>query len=150
MLVDPSVPPPPEDVLINMEAPDWDLGELVRGGVTHKSFSSLKDQLCFTYKGNNSITYQEYVIDASNRNGLSVNGKYQLKHQDAQAPGLPYQLTLNESANNVVLPNPSRRVFKLNNNGKTCFMPTFDVSTDKNAKGGIYSDVLTFTITAKS
>ncbi|MGE8412890.1 MAG: hypothetical protein ACN6QY_11060 [Pseudomonas sp.] len=149
-LIDPGVPPPPEDVLINMEAPDWDLGELVRGGVTHKSFSSLKDQLCFTYKGNNSITYQEYVIDASNRNGLSVNGKYQLKHQDAQAPGLPYQLTLNESANNVVLPNPSRRVFKLNNNGKTCFMPTFDVSTDKNAKGGIYSDVLTFTITAKS
>lgn len=150
MLVDPSVPPPPDDVLINMEAPDWDLGELVRGGVTHKSFSSPQDQLCFTYKGNNFITYQEYVIDASNRNGLSVNGKYQLKHQDAQAPGLPYQLTLNESANNVVLPNPSRRVFKLNNNGKTCFMPTFDVSTDKNAKGGIYSDVLTFTITAKS
>lgn len=53
------MPPPPEDVLINMGAPDWDLGELVRGGQTHTSFNSPKDPLCFTYKGNNYITYQE-------------------------------------------------------------------------------------------
>lgn len=89
------------------------------------------------------------MINAGNRNGLSPNDRYLLKHQDAQAPGLPYQLTLNENANNVVLPNPSNRVFKLNSNGKTCFMPTFDVSTDKNVKGSIYSDILTFTIIAK-
>jgi len=148
-LTNPETPPPPEDVLINMTAPDWDLGELVRGGSTNKSFSAPKDQLCFTYKGNNYITYQEYVINAGNRNGLSTTGKYLLKHQDAQAPGLPYQLTLNEGSNNIVLPNPSNRVFKLNSNGKTCFMPTFDVVTEKNAKGGIYDDILTFTIIAK-
>ena len=151
-LIDPGTPPPPEDLRIRMTAPDWDLGELERGRETTKTFSAQNDQLCLDYKGNNFISgYQQYIIDASNRNGLSANGsRYLLKHSsDAQASGLPYHVTLNESATSVTLPNTAKRGFKLSQNGTTCFTPTINVTTEKNAKGGHYDDVLTFTIIAK-
>ncbi|MCU7649717.1 hypothetical protein [Pseudomonas piscis] len=152
ILIDPGIPPPPEDLRIRMTAPDWDLGELEGGRETTKTFLAPNDQLCLDYKGNNFISgYQQYIIDASNRNGLSANtSRYLLKHSsDAQAPGLPYHVTLNENATSVMLPNTAKRGFKLNQNGTTCFIPTINVTTEKNAKGGHYDDILTFTIIAK-
>lgn len=152
IVLNPEVLPPPEDLRINMTAPDWDLGELERGRDTEKTFTAQKDQLCLDYKGNNFISgYQQYIIDASNRNGTTANtSRYMLKHaSDAQAPGLPYDVTLNENATSLTLPNIAKRGFKLNQNGKTCFIPSIKVTTDKNAKGGRYDDILTFTIIAK-
>lgn len=147
-VADPALPPPPEDLNIRMSAPDWHLGELQRGGETEKNFPALKDQLCLDYKGSNFINYQEYLIKAASRNGPAVNNRYLLKHTETQAPGLPYYLTLDDGSKRVVLPSGTQP-FKLNKNGKTCFVPTFKVFTEKNVKSGRYDDVLTFDIISK-
>ncbi|MDS1138916.1 hypothetical protein RE432_00600 [Pusillimonas sp. SM2304] len=149
ILVDPELPPPPVDVLIDMQAPDWDLGELTRGVETQKTLNEPNNRLCFTYNGGNYVIYQKYVITAANANGLSPNGAYQLQHAESAAATVPYRLTLDDGRNTVPLPNPNNMAFNLNSSGKTCFVPTFSASAPKDAKGGAYSDVLTFTIVAK-
>ncbi|KTC44206.1 hypothetical protein AO265_32035 [Pseudomonas sp. ABAC61] len=135
-----------------MQAPDWYLGELNPGEDVRIPFNAQKDQMCFGYKGNNFHNYEEYLIEASNSNGKTPdNSRYLLKHfSDTQAPAVPYYITLNDGSTSLRLPNTDKKIFKLNNNGKFCFMPTFQVTTPRKVKHGNYGDVLTYTIISKS
>ncbi|WP_157838055.1 hypothetical protein [Pseudomonas sp. PH1b] len=149
VLTNPDLPPPPVDTTITMTAPDWDLGELLRGEETLKTFSATNQQLCFTYDGSKFITYQKFIINASNENGLSANGRYQLKHLEDSSQTVPYTLSLNSGSTLVPLPNTQNALLSLSSDGRMCFVPTFRALAQKWAKGGAYSDVLTFTIVAK-
>ncbi|MGR4041278.1 hypothetical protein P7C00_20360 [Pseudomonas sp. JDS08PS003] len=149
VLTNPDLPPPPVDTTITMTAPDWDLGELLRGEETLKTFNASQDQLCFTYDGSKFITYQKFIINASNENGLSANGRYQLRNLEDSSQTVPYTVALNSGSTLVPLPNTQNALLSLSSDGRTCFVPTFRTLAEKWVKGGAYSDVLTFTIVAK-
>jgi len=149
VLTDASLPPPPVDTTITMTAPDWDLGELLRGEETLKTFNASQDQLCFTYDGSKFITYQKFIINASSENGLSANGRYQLRNLEDSSQTVPYTVALNSGSTLVPLPNTQNVLLSLSADGRTCFVPTFRTLAEKWVKGGAYSDVLTFTIVAK-
>lgn len=149
LLVNPEQPPPPMDVTLTMNAPDWDIGELSRGEETLKTLSAANDQLCFTYEGSKFVTFQKYIINATNLNGLSSNGRYLLKSLEDSSKTVPYSLTLQNDNATMLLPNAKNTGFNLNENGRTCFTPTFTALAEKKSPGGAYSDVLTFTVVAK-
>lgn len=149
VLTDASLPPPPVDTTITMTAPDWDLGELLRGEETLKTFNASQDQLCFTYDGSKFIPYQKFIINASSENGLSANGRYQLRNLEDSSQTVPYTVALNSGSTLVPLPNTQNVLLSLSADGRTCFVPTFRTLAEKWVKGGAYSDVLTFTIVAK-
>ena len=149
IIVDPELPPPAVTPIVTMTAPDWDLGELPRGGETVLILPATKDQLCFNYEGSTSITNQKYLINATNTNGLSANGRYLLKSLEDSSQTVPYTLTLANSTDSVVLPNTLNRLFSLDAGGRTCFTPTFNAQPDRTVAGGAYSDILTFTVVAK-
>ncbi|QKH34746.1 hypothetical protein FOC84_07210 [Achromobacter pestifer] len=150
VITEPEIPPPPVDAKITMSAPDWDLGELPQGTATRTPFHGVGDQLCFTYD-NLKWTGLRYAINATNQNGLSGNGSYQLRHLTSPADTVPYRVVLQDATTNteVALPNTSNAVSALGNNGRDCFFPTFTADTPKAAKEGDYSDVLTFTVVAR-
>lgn len=149
VLVNPESPPPAVTPTVTMTAPDWDLGELPRGKETTVALPATKDQLCFSYEGSTAIANQKYLINATNTNGLSANGRYLLKSLEDSSQTVPYTLTLENSKDSVLLPNTQNRLFSLEMGGKTCFTPTFKAQPDKAVKGGAYSDILTFTVVAK-
>lgn len=149
VLVNPESPPPAVTPTVTMTAPDWDLGELPRGKETTVALPATKDQLCFSYEGSTAIANQKYLINATNTNGLSANGRYLLKSLEDSSQTVPYTLTLENSKDSVLLPNTQNRLFSLETGGKTCFTPTFKAQPDKAVKGGAYSDILTFTVVAK-
>lgn len=149
LLVNPEAPPPAVTPTVTMTAPDWDLGELPRGKETTVALPATKDQLCFSYEGSTAIANQKYLINATNTNGLSANGRYLLKSLEDSSQTVPYTLTLENSKDSVLLPNTQNRLFSLETGGKTCFTPTFKAQPDKAVKGGAYSDILTFTVVAK-
>ena len=149
VLINTEKPPPPMDVTLNMTAPDWDLGELSRAVETTKTLSASSDQLCFSYEGNKFVAFQKYIINATNINGLSDNGRYLLKNLEDNSQTIPYNLTLKSATDSILLPNTQNTVLTLSESGRTCFTPTFKTSAPKWVKGGAYSDVLTFTVVAK-
>lgn len=149
IVVDPELPPPAVTPIVTMTAPDWDLGELSRGEETMLTLPATKDQLCFNYEGSTSIANQKYLINATNTNGLSANGRYLLKSLEDSSQTVPYTLTLANSTDSVLLPNTQNRLFSLDAAGRTCFTPTFKAQPDRAVKGGAYSDILTFTVVAK-
>lgn len=148
-IIDPTKPPP-TDAKIIMTAPDWKLGELSPGETRETSFHDATEQLCFTYDGQ-QWAGQRYAIRATNQNGLSGDGSYQLKHLASPADAVPYRVALRNALTNatVELPNTRNVVSTLGNSGRECFAPTFVVDTPKTAKEGDYSDVLTFTVVAR-
>ncbi len=148
-IIDPTKPPP-SNAKITMTAPDWKLGELSPGETREKSFHDAAEQLCFSYDGQN-WTGLRYAISATNQNGLSGDGSYQLQHLTSPSDTVPYRVSLQNTATNteVALPNTGNVVSTLGNSGRECFNPTFTVNTPKAAKEGDYGDVLTFTIVAR-
>lgn len=146
----PPTKPPPQDVRITMSAPDWNLGELAQGDSTPKTLAGTREQLCFTYD-NPKSTAVRYVINATNQNGLSGDGSYQLRHLASPADTVPYRLELRNMSTNaeVRLPNTLNTVATLSSNGNECFMPTFKPVVGKTAKDGVYGDVLNFTVIAQ-
>lgn len=150
VLSNPEAPPPAVNPKVTMSAPDWDLGELPRGEITELTLAAIKDQLCFTYEGSTAVTNQKYLINATNINGLSSDSRYLLKSLEDSSQTVPYTLTLANSTDSVLLPNIQNRLFSLDAGGKTCFTPTFKAEPDKAIKGGAYSDILTFTVVAKT
>lgn len=149
VISNPANPPAPVDVALNMTAPDWDLGELIRAEETIKTLSAPNDQLCFSYDGSRFVTFQKYIINATNINGLSDNGRYLLKSLEDNSQTVPYSLTLQSPTDSILLPNTKNTVLTLSNSGRTCFTPTFKTLAAKGVKEGTYSDVLTFTVVAK-
>lgn len=145
----PETPPPAVTPKVTMSAPDWDLGELPAGEETVLTLPATKDQLCFNYEGLTAITSQKYLINATNTNGLSANGRYLLKSLEDSSQTVPYTLTLANSTDSVLLPNTQNRLFSLDAGGRTCFTPTFKAKPDKTVKSGAYSDILTFTVVTK-
>lgn len=149
VLVEPENPPPAVSPTVTMTAPDWDLGELPRGEETVLTLPAAKDQLCFTYEGAGFSSSQKFLINATNNNGLSADGRYLLKSLEDSSQTVPYTLALANSTDSVLLPNIQNSLFSLNIDGRTCFTPTFKVQPDKAVKGGAYSDILTYTIVTK-
>ena len=149
VVVNPELPPPAVTPIVTMTAPDWDLGELPKGEETMLTLPATKDQLCFNYEGSTSIANQKYLINATNTNGLSANGRYLLKSLEDSSQTVPYTLTLANSTDSVVLPNTANRLFSLDAGGRTCFTPTFNAQPDRTVAGGAYSDILTLTVVAK-
>ncbi len=149
VIKDPTKPPQPNPKIV-MNAPDWNLGELPPGTATKREFAAAAEQLCFTYD-HLKWTGQGYAINATNQNGLSSNGLYQLKHQTSPSDTVPYRVVLRNALSNaqVDLPNNRNVVSTLGNSGRDCFDPTFYAETPTAAKEGDYSDVLTFTIVAR-
>lgn len=145
----PETPPPAITPKVTMTAPDWDLGELPAGEETVLTLPATKDQLCFNYQGSTAIANQKYLINATNSNGFSPNGRYLLKSLEDSSQTVPYTLTLDNSIDSVSLPNAQSRLFSLDAGGRTCFTPTFKAQPDKTVKTGAYSDILTFTVVAK-
>ena len=150
VISNPENPPPPVTPIITMTAPDWDLGELPRGEETALTLPATKDQLCFSYEGGRGVENQKYLINATNINGLSANGRYLLKSLVDSSQTVPYTLTLANSMDSVLLPNTQNRLFSMDAVGRTCFTPTFRAQPDKAVKAGAYSDILTFTVVAKT
>lgn len=148
-IIDPTKPPP-SDARITMTAPDWKLGELSPGETREIPFHDDTEKLCFTYDGQ-KWTGLRYAINATNQNGLSGNGSYQLQHLTSPSDTVPYRVLLQNTATSteVALPNTRNVVSALGNGGRECFNPTFTVDTPKAAKEGDYSDVLTFTVVAQ-
>ncbi|MGS1007217.1 hypothetical protein [Achromobacter anxifer] len=149
MISDPENPPPME-ARIDMNVPDWNLGELTPGEMAEKSFSDAAAQLCFTYDGPKLAGYS-YIINATNQNGLSGDGRYQLRHQAAPSDTVPYRLALRNAATNnqVELPGTRNVSSTLARIGRECFSPTFTAEPPKGTKEGDYSDVLTFTVVVR-
>ena len=150
VFLNPELPPPAITPKVTMTAPDWDLGELPRGEETTVVLPATKDQLCFSYEGSTAIANQKYLINATNTNGLSADSRYLLKSLEDSSQTVPYTLTLANSTDTVLLPNTQNRLFSLDTGGRTCFTPTFKAQPNKAVKGGAYSDILTFTVVAKS
>ncbi|WP_155122628.1 hypothetical protein [Burkholderia ubonensis] len=142
-----TVTPPPPPISISVNAPDWNLGELHQGE-NIKKFSSVTEQLCFTYTGT-AVSGKSFVIDASNVNGIADN-TYRLRNLNDASQLVPYSVTLDSGSSTVSLPNMSNTALSLDSSGKTCFMPTFKASVGSSVKEGDYSDVLTFTVVTKS
>lgn len=142
--------PPPLEAQIQMNAPDWNLGELQQGEKTVKPFPATPDQLCFT-SNRPTLAGSSYVINATNQNGLASNGWYRLQHQSSPADTVPYRVVLQNSTTNaeVALPNNGNVAATFANSDRECFIPTFTADTPKTAKEGDYSDVLTFTVVAR-
>ncbi|MFP3503667.1 hypothetical protein [Burkholderia sp. SIMBA_062] len=146
-VLDPSKPvPPPPAMVVNMAAPDWNLGDL-RRGENEKTLAGASQQLCFTYMGFES--YRNFVINATNANGMSGN-RYLLKNISKPSQTVPYSVTLDSGSAIFPLPNIGNSEIRLNNNYRTCFVPTFKASVDKSTDGGDYSDVLSFTVVTKT
>ncbi|WP_157661146.1 hypothetical protein [Burkholderia ubonensis] len=145
--IDEKVPPPPPPISIDVNAPDWNLGELERGE-NIKKFSSVTEQLCFTYTGT-AVSGKSFIINASNVNGIASN-TYRLRNLNDSSQLVPYSVTLDSGSSTVSLPNMSNAALSLDSSGKTCFMPTFKASVGSSVKEGDYSDVLTFTVVTKS
>lgn len=139
--------PPSIDSVITVTAPDWYLGE-IKTGEQIVPFSTISDQLCLAYN-DASVIGKQFIINASSQNG-TVNNQYQLKGQQDNTQIIPYQLTLDNGSNKIVLPNNSLSTLPLLENGKTCFLPTFRTFAPKGIKKGDYSDVLTFNIVTKA
>ncbi|MCF1369859.1 hypothetical protein LH704_18090 [Burkholderia cenocepacia] len=144
---DQTVKPPPPPISLNVNAPDWNLGELYQGE-NIKKFSSVKEQLCFTYTGT-AVSEKSFIINASNVNGIASN-TYRLRNLNDSSQLVPYSVTLDSGSSTVSLPNMSNAALSLDSSGKTCFVPTFKASVGSSVKEGNYSDVLTFTVVTKS
>ncbi|CAB5513184.1 hypothetical protein [Achromobacter anxifer] len=149
VITNPEIPPPP-DPAIAMNAPDWNLGELLLGMSTEKPFSGAAEQLCFTYEGPR-LAGVHYAVNAANQNGLSGTGSYQLRHLASPADAVPYRVVLRNTLTNisVELPNNRNVVSTFGDSGRECFNPTFTADTPKTAKEGDYGDVLNFTVVAQ-
>lgn len=146
VIVDPGIPPA-LDISITVSAPDWNLGELPQG-TSDTQLSRTDQQLCFSYDAGD---FQEkYIIGASNANGV-VNNRYQLRHLSNISQVVPYSLMLDSGGTRIQLPNNNTAI-PLDRSGRTCFVPTFRTEVGNTVKEGEgdYSDVLTFTVTAKS
>ncbi|WP_141715385.1 hypothetical protein [Burkholderia ubonensis] len=139
--------PPPPPISLNVNAPDWNLGELHQGE-NIKKFSSVKEQLCFTYTGT-AVSEKSFIINASNFNGIASN-MYRLRNLNDSSQLVPYGVTLDSGSSTVSLPNMSNAALSLASSGNTCFVPTFKASVGSSVKEGDYSDVLTFTVVTKS
>lgn len=148
-VIDPGVPPPepPATLAVDVVAPDWNLGEL-QGGDDEKTLAGAEQQLCFTYTGLESGT-RNFVINATSANGVSGN-RYLLRNTIKPSQTVPYDLTLDSGSATFRLPNTSASPVLLNNNFRTCFVPTFRTSVDATVDAGDYSDVLSFTVVTKS
>lgn len=146
VIVDPELPLPLE-AKISMNAPDWDLGELRQGEEARRPFNDPLKHLCFTYDGP-QWTGLRYVINATNQNGLSGDGSYQLKLAASPSDAVPYRLSLQGTGMAIDLPNTSNVVATIDKSGRECFTPTFTAVPAKTAREGHYSDVLSFTVTA--
>ncbi|MGS1105623.1 hypothetical protein ACVCNH_05190 [Achromobacter anxifer] len=151
IIINPENPPPPVIPKIDMTAPDWELGELLPTGLPiQKQFTDTAALLCFTYEGL-KWTGSRYVINATNQNGLSGDGSYQLKHVDSPSDTVPYRVALlaPRTDTEVTLPNANNLTIALGDSGRECFTPTFTVVPARTAKSGAYNDVLNFTVVAK-
>lgn len=148
MVVDPEVvpPKPPPTLVVDVAAPDWNLGELPRGD-DERTLAGAAQQLCFSYTGLDG--YRDFVINATSANGISGN-RYLLRNTSKPSQTVPYDLTLDSGSATFRLPNMSGSPVRLNNNIRTCFVPTFRTSVDATADAGDYSDVLSFTVVTKS
>ncbi|WP_175956884.1 hypothetical protein [Burkholderia sp. BCC0405] len=147
-VVDPEVPPPkpPPAIMIDVAAPDWNLGELARGE-DEKTLAGAAQQLCFTYTGVDS--YRNFVINATSENGILGN-RYLLRNTSKPSQTVPYDMTLDSGSATFRLPNANASPVTLNNANRTCFVPTFRTSVDMTVDPGDYNDVLSFTIVTKS
>ncbi|MBN3839064.1 hypothetical protein [Burkholderia sp. Ac-20349] len=146
-VVDPEKPPPPS-IAIGVSAPDWNLGELPEGDAT-KTFTNPTDWLCFTYSGS-EVSGKLFVINASSANGI-VGGRYRLRNLNDVTQYVPYNVTLDNGATIVPLPNASNKTVTFYSGASmACFTPTFSTTVSPNVKEGGYSDVLTFTVVTKS
>lgn len=146
-VVDPNQPLPPPDIVMTVNAPDWDLGEIRRGEQTFP-FSASSDQLCLTYS-DTQTKGQAFIVNATSQNG-ELDNRFQLKQLQDDTQSIPYQLLLDSGTQQLQLPNAALKSLPLNNGDKTCFMPTFKTFAPQTTKKGDYSDVLTFTIVTKS
>ncbi|MDR6496988.1 hypothetical protein ACPUER_03640 [Burkholderia sp. DN3021] len=147
-VIDPEVPPPkpPPSLVVDVAAPDWNLGELPRGN-GEKTLTGAAQQLCFTYTGLDG--YRNFVINATSTNGISGN-RYLLRNTSKPSQTIPYDMTLDSGSATFRLPNTSASAVRLNNNYRTCFVPTFRTSVDMTVDAGDYNDVLSFTVVTKS
>lgn len=145
-MVDPVVPPPP-NINISVTAPDWNLGELLRGE-NEKTFTGGADQLCFTYIGT-AVDGKKFIVNASSTNGI-VGNRYRLKNVNDASQLVPYSVMLNSGTSTVSLPNATNTALSFDSAGRTCFVPTFKTTVDPNVTEGDYSDVLTFTVVTNS
>ncbi|MEK7886879.1 hypothetical protein AAB992_07135 [Burkholderia contaminans] len=146
IVVDPEVPPPVE-IKINMNAPDWNLGDLARGD-SDKTFTDVANQLCFSYSGS-AVGGRRFIINARNDNGLVAN-RYRLNNVDDASQYVPYSIKLDGGTSTLSLPNSSSVSLPFGSSGKMCFVPTFKTTVDSDVKEGNYNDVLTFTIITTS
>lgn len=139
--------PPPPNILISVNAPDWNLGE-IEHGVQNISFTDTTDQLCLKYS-DAIVANKSFIITATNENGV-VNQQYQLNNLSDGSQVIPYKLLLDNGNQQVTLPNGSQTSLTLSKGGQTCFVPTFTTYAPKSIKKGDYSDVLTFNIVTKT
>ncbi|MDN7491520.1 MULTISPECIES: hypothetical protein [Burkholderia] len=144
-VVDPETPPSPP-IVLKMNAPDWNLGELPEGD-SEKMLSGA-DQLCFTYDGP-VVSGKKFVIDATSVNGV-VGNRYRLRNVSDATQFIPYDVTLNSGSSTTHLPNTNNTALSLNSSGKTCFAPTFKTTVGRELKEGDYNDVLVFTVVTKA
>lgn len=142
ILKDPASPPP-FDINISIDVPDWDLGE-IQPGEQWIPLGTSRDRLCLHYT-DAEIDAKPFIINASNQNGVA-DRHYQLKNPDARSQAIPYQLILENGSLQVLLPNDSGASIPLDKGGRTCFSPLFRTVAPKSIQQGDYSDVLTFTV----
>ena len=135
--------PPPFDINISIDVPDWDLGE-IQPGEQWIPLASERDRLCLRYTDAETDA-KPFIINASNQNGVA-DRHYQLKNPDASSQTIPYQLILENGSLQVLLPNESGVPTLLDQGGRTCFSPLFRTVAPKTIQQGDYSDVLTFTV----
>lgn len=135
--------PPPFDINISLDAPDWDLGEIAPGTQTYP-LAAASDRLCLRYT-DSEVGTKPFIVNASNQNGVA-DGRYQLKNLHEETQAIPYELILENGSRQVLLPNGSAASIPLDKGGKTCFSPLFRTFAPKNIQAGDYSDVLTFTV----
>jgi len=138
---------PPPSVMVDVAAPDWNLGELPQGD-SEKTLAGAEQQVCFTYTGLDGGA-PNFVIDATSVNGISGN-RFLLRNTGKPSQTIPYDLTLDSGSATLRLPNTSASPVKLSNAARTCFVPTFRTSVDMAVDAGDYSDVLTFMVVTKS
>lgn len=142
-LVKDPVTPPPFDINITVDAPDWDLGE-IDTGMQRIPLDTSQDRLCLKYT-DSETSGKPFIINASNQNGMA-DGRYQLKNLQESSQVIPYELILENGSRQVLLPNNSSASIPLDKGGKTCFSPLFRTFAPKTIQPGDYSDVLTFTV----
>lgn len=145
VVVNPGTPPPP-DIIVDVSAPDWGLGDLQRG-VSDTRLSLGNEMLCFSYDAAQA-QLQKFIVNASSANGM-VNNRFRLQHLTDNSQVVPYSLMLDSGSTRIQLPGNNSPI-TLDGSGRTCFSPTFTTEVSKAVKEGGYSDVLTFTITTNS